>query len=148
MMLSKAEITRLLVQVTSVDGRVVHDGTVEMWWKVLTEIREGDRPWDFDEASRAVVRWFAENEGFMSPRALIAQMRKAREDAALVRHHDSLNEEDWRSDPEPMCRPHGTLITKCMECCVTLSKRAKMFPREDLHSWAVANLYVDEKVPF
>ena len=80
------------------------------------------------------------------------------------------------NDNVPVCRDHGTRIVRCDPCCKRLANFERSMPRvtaspwregvesaasyharvdraeeenrDRLHSWAVANLYVDEKLPF
>ncbi len=80
------------------------------------------------------------------------------------------------NDNVPVCKAHGMRIVRCDPCCKKLAAfhatmprvtasawregvesatsyharvdRAEEENRERLHSWAVANLYVDEKLPF
>lgn len=76
----------------------------------------------------------------------------------------------------PICRDHATKITRCIPCAQKLAKfdasmpkvtasawregdepamayhdrvdRAALENQARLHSWAVANIYVDEELPF
>jgi len=76
----------------------------------------------------------------------------------------------------PVCKEHALQITRCKPCCRVLDKFARTMPRvtaspwrsefepatayhdrvdraeeenrERLHSWAVANVYSDEQLPF
>jgi hypothetical protein len=61
----------------------------------------------------------------------------------------SMDESTWRSDPQPVCRDHGLLITKCDACCDVLSEKW-FWKADERHAWAVKNLYRAEslEVPF
>lgn len=76
----------------------------------------------------------------------------------------------------PLCRDHGVKVMRCDECCRKLAAfeasmlkvsarpwregeelatayhervdRAALENQERLHSWAVANVYMDEELPF
>jgi len=76
----------------------------------------------------------------------------------------------------PVCKEHGLRITRCDACCRVLDKFAKTMPRvtpspwregfepatayierldraeeenrDRLHSWALANVYASEELPF
>jgi hypothetical protein len=80
------------------------------------------------------------------------------------------------NDNMPICKEHGERIVRCDPCCNRLAAFQKSMPkvtarpwrqglesamdyhvrvdraeeenRERLHSWAVANVYVDTKLPF
>jgi hypothetical protein len=80
------------------------------------------------------------------------------------------------NDDVPVCKEHGLKIMRCDECCRVLDKFARSMPRvtpapwreqfepasayverldraeeenrDRLHSWAVANVYASEELPF
>jgi hypothetical protein len=147
-MLTDSQVGELLAAVSAVDNREVTEPTVRMWRSVLEQTRPNERAFTYGEAWAAIPRWYSQNEGYLSPRGLIAEIRKMREEAAEAKHHEALTEDNWRVDPEPVCRDHGLRITNCVECCIRLHYQQVSSPNVDLHSWAVAFLYRDNSEPF
>jgi hypothetical protein len=52
----------------------------------------------------------------------------------------SMDESNWRSDPQPICRDHNLPITECYPCCDVLADKW-FWGVDERHEWAVANLY-------
>lgn len=128
----KRDTERLVRKVAVLDNRVVNEAVIDAWHEVVGHIA-------YEVAERALVKARQDpNVPYLEPRHVLAKCREA---IMELNDEHRTPEERWHSDPEPVCRPHSVNITKCVECCSVLSARAKEFPREDLHGWAVANLY-------
>lgn len=136
----KRDTERLVRKVAVLDNRVVNDAVIDAWHDVVGHIA-------YEVAERALVK--ARQDPmvqYLEPRHVVAKCREAIME--LNDEQRGRSEDNWRSDPEPVCRPHGVNITQCGECCLTLSRRAKQYSREDLHAWAVASLYRNDEEPF
>lgn len=140
--MTNEEVLKLLAAIGAVDGRRFDEGSVGMWRSVLAEVRPNEREFTFDECWQAIPRWFAANDGFMSPRALIAEVRAGRERLAEKEHHALVSgEESWKAEPQPICKAHDLPILDCDDCCAVLSSQVGHLYGERLHSWACVNLY-------
>lgn len=137
--MNKLETERLVRKVAVLDNRTVNDAVIDAWYDVVGHV-------SYPVAERALIKARQDPAiQYLEPRHVVAKARDAiielnEEARSLAREA----EESGEGDPEPICRPHNTRITQCRDCCLTLSQRGKEFPREDLHAWAVANLYVEE----
>lgn len=140
--MTEVEVAKLLAMISAIDSRVVSEPMIKMWTQVLNEHRPGERPWTAGEAWEAVPRYFATNDAYLMPRGLIVEMKRVREAQAEVEHHDAITDGDGGTyAPMPKCARHGLGIIHCSDCCALISKRGKEYPLEDLHAWAMANVY-------
>lgn len=109
---------------------------MESWSALLAEVKP-------QHAREAVEAHFREkpdtylNVGHVVKGAKVFAERDAQRALSADR---SLDESAWGSDPQPICREHGSLITKCDACCDVLAEKWFWSPNER-HAWAVANLY-------
>ena len=135
----KRDTERIVRKVAVLDNRQVNEAVIDAWHEVIGHV-------DYLVAERALIKARQDPAiNYLEPRHLVAKSRDAiielnEEARALARQA----EEEGTGDPEPICKPHRLRITSCRDCCIALSERKKAFPREDLHDWAVANLYVEE----
>lgn len=137
-----AEARSLLEEVSAIDNRKLSTELVTAWHKIIGHV-------DYKVAERALV--LARRDAaitYLEPKHIVSKLPFAIAELNEELKSSEIEEKKWKSDPEPKCRPHAELITHCMDCCRTLSRRAKAYPRDDLHKWAVENLYIDERVPF
>ena len=139
--MTRDEVAKILTAIAAIDNRTITEATVAMWGEVLSEVRPNEKPYTYDEAWSAVPKWFAQNDGFMSPRALIAQMKKAREDLALEKHNAEIHDDEGEGEPQPICKTHNLNILDCYDCCQVLSAEVGYMHGDRLHNWAIANLY-------
>lgn len=139
--MTNEEMLKVLAAIGAVDGRQFDSASVAMWRSVVDEVRPGERPFTYGEAWSAVPKWFAQNDGFMSPRALITQMRKAREDEAVAKHQDEILEDSGKGEPQPICREHDLKIMDCAHCCGILSSEAGWLHGDKLFEWAKVNVF-------
>jgi hypothetical protein len=131
------EVSKLLTLIAAIDNRDINEVTVEVWQRIMAD-------YQYEDMANAVPRYFAENDAYMSPRGLIAQSKKIRESAAeKVSHVQSqVEEKNWRSDPEPICRDHTLPITTCSPCYLRIWGEEQRSGSRNLHGWALANIYV------
>jgi len=131
--MTKLEITKLLTLIAAIDNRNIDEVTVEMWHRVLNG-------YTYDEAARAVPAFFAEQDGYLAPRGLIAQMGKLKQVAAEGVHHEvlQLESEGWGSDPQPLCRAHDVPVTRCLPCCLVFGGLSEY----ESDVWWSSNTYV------
>lgn len=135
--MNKLQINQLLVQMSYVDNRKIDDYTIEMWFRIIGHE-------DYELASLALPACYAESNEYVTPHRVLAMIKKLREQRAeKIQAEQRLEiESDWHGSPQPVCKPHRTLITKCDACCATLSQKGKDEPRLDVHAWAMTNLYL------
>jgi hypothetical protein len=129
-------------RVATVEGRVVSNEQVKGWHELIGHLQ-------FEVANRAATLALQDHQvPQVAPKHILAKMQAAvAELNALLRQNVS-DESTWRSDPEPICKAHLTKITRCDPCCDVLAHQAAHLHGDRLHSWAVANVYVDEELPF
>lgn len=135
--MNKLQINQLLVQMSYVDNRKIDDYTIEMWFRIIGHE-------DYDLASLALPACYAESNEYVTPHRVLSMIKKLRETRAEKAQLEQRKEieSDWHGSPQPICKPHRTLITKCDACCATLSKIGKEQPNVDIHDWAMANIYL------
>jgi hypothetical protein len=128
---NKVEVAKLLTLIAAIDNRNIDDVTVTMWHQIIGDC-------DYEDAARAVPRFFAESDAYLAPRGLLAQMKKDSQAEAEVVHHETLQveEQSYRSDPEPVCKPHGKKITKCDPCCYLLAEETEGMTTRQVAAWA------------
>jgi len=132
----KLQVTALLTLVSTLDQRIVSDSLVESWAGFLADVRP-------QHAREAVEEHFREkpdtylNVGHVVKGAKRFAERDAEKVLALTR---GMDESGWRSDPQPVCREHDTLITHCYPCCDVLAEK-EFWSVDERHRWAVANVY-------
>ena len=134
--MDKLQVTALLTLVSTLDQRIVSDSLVESWAGFLADVRP-------QHAREAVEEHFREkpdtylNVGHVVKGAKRFAERDAEKVLALTR---GMDESGWRSDPQPVCREHDTLITHCYPCCDVLAEK-EFWSVDERHRWAVANVY-------
>lgn len=137
--MGKSETELIVRKIAALDNRIVTEETVESWHDIIGHM-------DYTVAERALVKARQDvNVNWLEPRHLVAKAREAimelnEEARELAREAEA----EGRVDPEPICRAHRRRITTCKECCARLATDARHLSGDRLHSWAVANLYVEE----
>jgi len=141
--MNKLETKALLTLVSTLDQRKISDDVVAEWTRILADVSARS-------AGEAVENHFREHpDKYLQVGHVYQGARKLDDDARLretalgVRMlpsaHD-VDESGWRSDPQPVCREHDTLITHCYPCCDVLAEK-EFWSVDERHRWAVANLY-------
>ena len=135
--MNKVEVAKLLTLIAAIDNRKIDEVTVEMWHKIVGG-------YEYEEAASAVPQYFAETDTYLAPRGLLAKMKVIREAKAQEGAHKALEDEtaNYKSDPEPMCRIHRSLITQCQPCYTTIFEEADYLSANARHEWAIRNIYV------
>ena len=131
--MNKTEVKLLLADVAAIDNRRVTDETVNAWFAVLGHL-------SLLVAQRALIMARQDEKvDYLEPRHIIGRARDARmfldQSAAGTSVEDS-----WRSDPEPICVPHESRITKCDKCCALLAKHTESMTIDARHRWAMQNI--------
>ena len=132
--MNKAEVKLLLADVAAIDNRRVNEETVSAWHAVLGHL-------SLPGAQKALVMARQDEKvEYLEPRHIVARARDAR--IALDSQSNSrlLEESKWRSDPEPICVPHDTRITKCQPCVAMLVKHTEGMGIDARHRWAMTNI--------
>lgn len=135
--MNKVEVAKLLTLISAIDNRRVDEVTVEMWHQILSGH-------DYEEAAQAVPQYFADSDTYLAPRGLLVKMKTIREAKAEEGSQKALDAEraSYKSDPEPVCRIHKTVITQCQPCYTTIFEEADYLSAEVRHQWAIRNIYV------
>jgi hypothetical protein len=134
--MDKLQVKQLLTLVSTLDQRIVSEPVVESWSSLLQDVKP-------QHAREAVEEHFREkpdtylNVGHVVKGAKRFAERDAEKVLALTR---GMDESGWRSDPQPICREHDTLITHCYPCCDVLAEK-EFWSVDERHRWAVANVY-------
>jgi len=131
---NKAEVKLLLADVAAIDNRRVNEETISAWHTVLGHL-------SLPVAQKALVMARQDEKvEYLEPRHIVARARDAR--IALDNQSNSrlLEESKWRSDPEPICVPHDTRITKCQPCVAMLVKHTEGMSADARHRWAMTNI--------
>lgn len=139
----KIDETKEIVQrVCTVEGRVFTMEITRAWHDLLQDL-------DWEVANRACSMALVDhNVAMVTPKHIRAKVPAAIAELNQLLRKNDMDESEWRSDPEPICKGHNLPITRCDPCCDVLAHQVPHLRGDRLHEWAVANLYADEKVPF
>lgn len=134
--MKKIDTHKILIQLSTIDNRIVDEYTVEMWHRVIGG-------YEYEDAELAIPVAFAESDAYMTPHRLLATIKKLKEERLTVSKHQQLQLEsaEWKSDPEPTCAEHNQRITQCQPCYMRLYRDAPNVTGQQLHEWAVQNIY-------
>jgi hypothetical protein len=134
--MKKIDTHKILIQLSTIDNRIVDEYTVEMWHRVI-----GD--YEYEDAELAIPVAFAESDAYMTPHRLLTAIKKIKDERAVSNNHQQLQLEssEWKSDPEPTCAEHNKGITQCQPCYMRLYREAPNVYGQQLHDWAVQNIY-------
>jgi len=136
-----SEMRDLLEQVAAIDNRKVTPEHVKAWHDVCGKIT-------FTVAERALV--LARRDAtvqYMEPRHVMAKVAVAAAELNDERQALEVSPEDsWRSEPVPVCSAHNLQITKCKDCVQRLMVEGKNLYGNQLHDWAVRNLYREDSI--
>lgn len=129
-------------RVSLIEGRVFSPATVKTWHDLIGHL-------DFEVANKATTLALQDhNVVQVLPKAVLSKVPSAIAELNRLLRHSELDESTWRSDPEPVCSAHMLNITRCDPCCEVLARQSRRLDRDQLHEWAVANVYVKEELPF
>jgi hypothetical protein len=139
----RIEDTKEIVQrVCTVEGRTVSKELVGAWHDLIGGM-------DYEVANRAASLALTDhNIHQVLPKHVLAKKQAAIAELNEVLRKASFDESEWRWDPQPICRAHNLPVTDCKACCDVLHFQVGHLRGDRLHEWAVANLYVDERVVF
>jgi hypothetical protein len=137
--MNQAEVKTLLTLVSTLDQRKISDDVIFSWSNMLGDVKP-------QHAREAVEEHFREKpDTYLNVGHVVKGAKRfAERDAekALTQERGA-DESGWRSDPQPVCRDHDTLITECYPCCDVLAEKW-FWGVDERHQWAVANLYKKE----
>ena len=74
--MNSSEVRELLSGIKMVDNRRVHDGTVEMWRRILSDL-------ELDECKLAVIEHFRSSSSYLEPHHIRQIVKRWREEKAL-----------------------------------------------------------------
>jgi hypothetical protein len=129
-----------LTLVSTLDQRIVSDDTVQAWQRILVNVNPV-------EAREAVEEHFrTQPDKYLNVSHVVAGAKRwrGREFERLESEARRLEEEGWVGDPIPVCAEHREKVIKCDPCCDILAHQVSHLRGDDLHRWAVANLYLPE----
>lgn len=135
-----AESKHILEQVSAIDNRKLSNELVAAWHKIIGHI-------DYTVAERALL--LARRDPaiqYLEPKHIIAKTRDAIIELNDERRKNDFGEESWKSEPIPVCREHGERITQCKPCVRRLMTEARNLYGNQLHQWAIQNIYDDESI--
>ena len=134
--MNKVEVAKLLTQISAIDNRQVDEARVEAWFPIV-------RDYDYEDAVEALPFFFQKSDQYLSPRGLIVEIKAIREQRARERESEKrqLELEGFKGEPQPVCSDHDLPITKCSDCTKRLVAMHGQLHPNDLHNWAVGNLY-------
>jgi hypothetical protein len=89
----------------------------------------------------------------VGPKHILAKVPAAVSELNTALRRSSVDESEWRSEPEPICSAHDERITRCAHCVDVLVNQVGHLSGDRLHEWARVHLYradslVGEEVPF
>lgn len=128
--------TQEIVQrVCTVEGRTLTADMVKAWHGLLQDM-------DPIVAGRATSLALTDhNIHQVGPKHVKAKVPAAVAELNQALRGSVMDEDTWRSDPQPICRTHSEPITDCRACCDVLHFKVGHLRGGNLHSWAVQNLY-------
>lgn len=130
--MNKSEVKLLLADVAAIDNRRVSEETVTAWHSVIGHL-------SLHVAQKAhVMARQDEKVDYLEPRHIVSRSRDAI--IAMNSSKPSEEEKNWRSDPVPVCMPHGELITSCKPCIAVLVKNTDGMSIEGRGRWADQNI--------
>lgn len=133
--MNKVEVAKLLTQISAIDNRQVDEARVEAWFPIVCH-------YEYQDAVDALPEFFQRSDEYLSPRGLILEIKRLREARALAdeKQMRELEFEGVKGEPQPVCRDHDLKIGDCVACRSRLEAMTGLH-QNDLHSWAVNNLY-------
>jgi hypothetical protein len=134
--MNQLEVTALLTLVSTLDQRKISNDVIESWSSLLAEVK----PYHAREAVEAHFREKPDtylNVGHVVKGAKVFAERDAQHALSAER---GMDESQWRSDPQPICRDHNLPITRCDDCCYVLSEKW-FWSADERHTWALKNVY-------
>lgn len=138
--MNRLETEALLAFVSTLDQRIVSEDVVESWYRILADVAPV-------AARQAVEEHFATKpDTYLKVGHVLQGAKKASERKAELSSSEqrALEESNWTVSPQPVCKEHSELITKCYTCIDILAWQVEHMNRDEKHAWAVANLYKPE----
>ncbi len=138
------EITQ---RVCSVEGRTWTTEMSVAWHSLLEHL-------DFEVAYRACTLALQDhNIHQVGPKHLLSKTQAAIAELNALLRENNMNESEWESEPEPVCKAHDLGITKCKDCIDVLVHQVGHLRGDELHRWACQHLYrkdslVGQEAPF
>jgi hypothetical protein len=130
--LNISETRELLQEIAAIDKRQITPETIQAWHNIL-----GNLSLEVAKEAHKLARKDL-SVNYLEPRHIYGWSKEAT--SALQRNQPKPPEPDRPSTPEPICRAHQSNITECKPCIKELGKQTDL-NAEDLHAWAVANIY-------
>jgi hypothetical protein len=127
-----SETQELLRHISAIDKRQITPETIQAWHQIV-----GHLSLQVAIESHKMARKDL-SVNYLEPRHIIGWAKEAI--SVLQRNQPKPPEPERPSTPEPNCRGHKTRITECKPCIKELGKQTDL-NAEDLHAWAVANIY-------
>lgn len=138
--MNRLETEALLAFVSTLDQRIVSEDVVESWHRILADIAPV-------AARQAVEEHFATKpDTYLKVGHVLQGAKKVSERKAELSSSEqrALEEAEWKVSPQPVCKEHSELITKCYTCIDILAWQVGHMNRDDKHDWAVRHIYKPE----
>lgn len=129
------ETRQIFEHVQKVEGRVATAEVARAWHDLIGGL-------DFEVASRAASLALSDhNIMSVAPKHILAKVPAAVAELNAVLRKSSMDEESWKSEPQPICKDHDVNILECETCCGVLSSEVGHLYGDRLHEWAKAHVY-------
>lgn len=138
--MNRLETEALLAFVSTLDQRIVSEDVVESWSRILADVAPV-------AARQAVEEHFATKpDTYLKVGHVLQGAKRVSEHKAALSSSENrmLEESAWKASPQPVCKEHSELITKCYTCIDNLAFQVEHMNRDEKHAWAVKHLYKPE----
>lgn len=121
--------------VSRVEGKAPNVEVARAWHDLIGFL-------DFEVANRAAFLALSDHNILsVAPKHVLAKVPAAVAELNAVLRKSSLDEESWKSEPQPICKGHDLNILECDSCCGVLSSEVGHLYGDRLHEWAKAHVY-------
>lgn len=142
-----SQTKQIFEHVQKVEGKIATQEVARAWHDLIGHL-------EFEVANRAATLALSDHNILsVAPKHILAKVPQAVAELNAILRKEGVAEEDWKSEPQPICRRHNLQILECADCCAMLSKQGPRGNPSRLHEWAIANVYradslVGEGAPF
>jgi len=139
--MNRLETEILLTFVSTLDQRIVSEDVVDSWHRILSQVSPA-------AARRAVEDHFAlKPDTYLKVGHVLQGAKRVSERNAELSSSEArqLEEASWKSDPQPRCKEHKELITKCLTCINVFTWQVENMDKTAQDAWWANNLYIPEE---
>ena len=145
--MNKSQTKEITQRVCSVEGRTWTNEMNVAWHHLLEQL-------DFEVAYKACTLALQDhNIHQVGPKHLLSKSQAAIAELNASLRNSVVDDSEWRSEPEPVCKGHDLPIAKCVDCVDVLVHQVGHLRGDELHRWACDHLYradslVGQEAPF